>query len=160
MIEIYYGDGKGKTTAALGACIRALGAGKTALFVSFLKDNSSSERNTKSGIVFYENPDKVKFLFNMNEEEKAQYAGWVQAALDFALRADYDVIVLDELLDAAALLNSGELAALPFEEKREYIITGHCKIDALFERADYITMMKKERHPFDRGQQARKGIEF
>ena len=55
MIHIYYGNGKGKTSSALGLALRATGAGKSVFFVSFLKDNSSSERNAKSDIHFYKN---------------------------------------------------------------------------------------------------------
>ncbi|MCD7722857.1 MAG: cob(I)yrinic acid a,c-diamide adenosyltransferase [Clostridiales bacterium] len=140
--------------------MRALGAGKTALFIAFLKDNSSHERNAGSGIVFYQNPDKVKFLYDMNESERGEYAAWVRRALNYAFSSDFDIIVLDKLLDAAALLDSREMAELPFDNGREYIITGHSRCGSLFDRADYITLMEKERHPFDKGQPARLGIEF
>ena len=160
MIHIYYGNGKGKTSSALGLALRATGAGKSVFFVSFLKDNSSSERNAKSDIHFYKNPKGVKFLFNMSENEKAQYTLWVKNALFDALSSGADVIVLDELLDVTTLLSEKEISSIAFEEEKEYVITGHIKNDFLFEKADYITHFEKERHPFDKGISARKGIEF
>lgn len=70
MIHVYYGDGKGKTSAALGLALRACGAGKSAVFYSFLKDNNSSERLAKCDIQFYQNPDKLPFLFSMTQQER------------------------------------------------------------------------------------------
>lgn len=160
MIHIYYGNGKGKTSAALGLALRADGAGKSVYFVSFLKDNSSSERKAKSNINFYENPNAVKFLFNMTEQEKADYALWVQEAIKNALCSNADVVILDELLDVLGLLPDGEAESFLFDSGREYVITGHVQNDCLFEKADYITFFKKEKHPYDKGVPARKGIEF
>lgn len=160
MIHIYYGDGKGKTTAALGLALRACGAGKKVLFVSFLKDNSSAERAAASDIVFYKNPDRLPFLCYMTESEKREYSRWVKSALDYALSSAFDVVVLDEFLDALCLLEKETIENIPFENDREYVITGHTKNDSLFEKVDYITHMKKERHPFDKGVNARRGIEF
>lgn len=160
MIHIYYGNGKGKTSASLGLALRACGAGKSVYFVSFLKDNSSSERKARSDIFFYENPTSVKFLFDMSEKEKADYAQWVKKAIENAALSDADVVVLDELLDVIGLLSDDEIKAFEFCDSREYVITGHIKNDYLFEKADYITCCKKEKHPFDKGVAAREGIEF
>ena len=160
MIHIYYGNGKGKTTAALGLALRASGAGKKVLFVSFLKDNSSSERDALSDIVFYKNPNGLPFLCNMTEGEKQEYSLWVKSALDYAFSSFFDVVVLDEFLDVLCLLEKETVEDILFENSREYVITGHIKNDYLFDKADYITDMKKERHPFDKGIGARRGIEF
>lgn len=160
MIHIYYGDGKGKTTAALGLSLRACGAGKKVLFISFLKDNSSSERIALSKITFYNNPDKIPFLFNMTEGEKLNYAKWCINALENAALSHCNVIVLDEFLDVLNILDSEIIKTFIFDDKKEYIITGHSKNDLLFDRADYITEMIKEKHPYDKGVSARKGIEY
>lgn len=160
MIHIYYGDGKGKTTAALGLALRACGAGKKVAFYSFLKDNSSSERLAQCDIAFYENPVKLPFLFNMSDAEKKSYALWVKNAVKSAFENSADVIVLDEFLDVLALLGEDFVKTLTFNADREYVITGHVRNDYLFDRADYITHMVKERHPFDSGTAARRGIEY
>ncbi len=160
MIHIYYGDGKGKTTAALGLALRACGAGKKVLFISFLKDNSSCERMAQSGIEFYKNPDKLPFPSNMTDKEKRSYSVWMKEALGSAFSSDAEVVVLDEFLDAATFLDSAEMNALPLDDSREYIITGHIHNEILFDKADYITEMKKIKHPYDKGVKARKGIEF
>lgn len=159
MIHIYYGDGKGKTTAALGLALRACGAGKKVAFYSFLKDNSSSERLAECDIAFYENPAKLPFLFNMSDAEKKSYALWAERAVKDAFDSSADVIVLDEFLDVLALLGEDFEKSLIFCADREYVITGHVRRDYLFERANYITHMVKERHPFDSGTAARRGIE-
>lgn len=160
MIQIYYGYGKGKTTAALGSGLRALGAGKKVLFVSFLKDNSSSERFANCDICFYKNPNSIPFLFQMTNDEKQKYALWCKNAVNEAFCANYDVIVLDEFLDVLSLLSDEFVSSMVFSPDKEYIITGHTVNDALFDKADYITRFEKVKHPYDRGVPARKGIEF
>lgn len=160
MIHIYYGDGKGKTSAALGLALRACGAGKTVAFYSFLKDNSSAERLAKCDIGFYRNPDKLPFLFNMTQQEKCKYAEWAKCAVDSAFSNDANVIVLDEFLDVLPLLGESFVDNLSFCPKKEYVITGHSKCEPLWDKADYITFMSKERHPYDKGMIARRGIEF
>ncbi len=160
MIHIYYGGGKGKTTAALGLSLRACGAGKRVAFYSFLKDNSSSERLAECGIGFYKNPDSVPFLYQMTAAEKARYAAWAREAVNSAFTCTADVVVLDEFLDITGLLGEDFVRALSFDGDTEYVITGHCKNDFLFDRADYITHMVSERHPYDSGAPARHGIEY
>jgi len=160
MIHIYYGSGKGKTSAALGLSLRACGAGKRVMFISFLKDNSSCERLADCDVVFYRNPDKIPFLFNMTEAEKAEYAVWCTNALQDVFSSEYDVIVLDEFLDVLCLLDESIVKSLTFSSEREYIITGHTHNEYFFGIADYITEMKKEKHPYDKGVKARKGIEY
>lgn len=160
MIQIYYGFGKGKTTAAIGQALRACGAGKSACVYAFLKDNSSSERLARCDVEFYPTPQKLPFLFKMSDEEKAEYAAFAQKMLADALSSDYDVIVLDEFLDAVSLFDFDYIKLLSFSPDKEYVITGHTEIAPLFEKADYITEFKKIRHPFDNGASARQGIEF
>lgn len=160
MIHIYYGDGKGKTSAALGLALRACGAGKTVAFYSFFKDNSSAERLAKCDIKFYRNPDKLPFLFNMTQQEKDSYTLWAKRAAGSAFSDDADVIVLDEFLDVISLVGEDFVLNLDFSRDKEYVITGHTKYQPLWDKADYITFMRKERHPYDSGTPARRGIEF
>lgn len=153
MIQVYYGNGKGKTTAAIGAGMRAYGAGKSVLLVQFLKDNRSSELGAVPFDVF-KAPDHVPF--NPGEE----YKPWVDSAIEHIKNTDYDVIILDEFLDIIPSFISVWNAVTLLDFSKEFIITGHRTIQPLFDQADYITLMKNERHPFDLGIKARKGIEF
>lgn len=154
MIHIYYGDGKGKTTASIGAGIRAKGAGMDVLLVQFFKNNKSSELHVLPFEVFGApenlpfNPDKM-------------YGMWVNSAMKCVENSNADVIILDEFLDLVPKFLTVEKAVeLLSNSDKEYIITGHTKIDELFDMADYITEMQKKKHPYDSGIKARKGIEF
>lgn len=169
MIQIYCGSGKGKTTAAVGLAVRAAGRGLRVVFAQFLKSGNSGERTVLaglSGVNLLEVPQTMKFTFAMNEEER-QAESLRQTELlrrAVGLAGEADVLVLDEL---CAALNSGmvpleEVTALldSRPEGLEVIITGRDPAPALVDRADYITEMKKIRHPFDKGIRARQGIEW
>ena len=85
-IHIYYGDGKGKTTAAVGQIIRAAGAGLNVLVFQFLKDNSSSERKileSLSNVTCLPGREEVKFFHQMSNEERAEAKHYNNNALDF-----------------------------------------------------------------------------
>lgn len=155
MIHIYYGYGKGKTTAAVGLGVRAKGAGLKVLLVQFLKDNKSSELSSV-GYDVYKAPEHLPF------NPSKDYQKWVDGAVDYVKNADYDVIILDEFLDVIGTFVSEDTALSLLDGKKdsEIVITGHKKVDTLFEKADYITSMQKEKHPYDKGVGARKGIEF
>ena len=142
MIQIYYGFGKGKTTAAIGQGMRAKGAGNTVTLVQFFKDNKSSELSVLPFDIFNA-PDTLPF--NPGKE----YQAWVDSAIDYIISSKSDMIILDEFLDILDMLNG-----------REIVITGHKKVERLFEKADYITFMDKIKHPYDMGVKARKGIEY
>lgn len=153
MIQIYYGNGKGKTTAAIGAGMRAYGAGKRVLLVQFFKDNKSSELASLPFDVV-DAPDSLPF------NPGAEYKPWVDSAIESVKAYDGDVIILDEFLDLIPSFLSVKDAMTLLDYNKEYIITGHRTIQPLFELADYITLMKKEKHPYDLGIKARKGIEY
>ena len=89
MIHIYCGDGKGKTTAGMGLCLRAAGAGKSVLIYQFLKNNTSSERKILAqipGIELMRGPDEMKFIFRMTPEEKAALKRSYAEMLDGLMR--------------------------------------------------------------------------
>lgn len=154
MIHIYYGYGKGKTSSAIGAGIRAYGAGMNVLLVQFLKDNKSSELGDSPFDVFNA-PDSLPF-----NPSTTEYQPWVDSAVDYINSSNADFVILDELLDAVPKFISTEKILSILKNDREYIITGHIKNDELIKIADYVTHFEKEKHPYDKGVQARKGIEF
>lgn len=169
MIQIYCGDGKGKTTAAVGLSIRAAGRGRRVVFAQFLKSADSGERAVLAGlptVALVPVPQTMKFTFQMDPDERRAEAVRQAALLEraAALSAGADLLVLDEL---CAALNAGMvpldrvLALLDgWPKELEVVITGRNPPQALLDRADYITEMKKIRHPYDRGISARKGIEW
>ncbi len=212
MIAIYHGDGKGKTTAAVGLSVRAAGHGIPVLFLQFLKDGSSGEIRMLQqlpGVVTRHAPRNYGFSFRMTEEQKAdtknmylamlaeaaEFAGEFHTARPFDVvemthedtsaqkpevpkaeegeAADLDengspvvrrLVVLDEVLHAirAGLLPEEKLLALleTLDCHTELVLTGQNPSAAVLSYADYITEMRKQRHPYDRGVLSRKGVEL
>lgn len=168
-IHLYYGNGKGKTTAAVGLCIRAAGAGKKVLIYQFLKNNSSSERKLLSdlpGVTCLPGPDHIKFSWKLSPDEKEEKKKFYQKKLEeiCLLEPKYDVLFLDEILDMISIGFLNETQILECmnskSEHTEWILTGHKEYENLIRRADYVTEMKKVKHPYDAGIAARKGIEY
>lgn len=175
LIQLYYGDGKGKTTAAMGSVLRAVGHGLKVLVFQFLKSPDGSGEvkilKTLPGVTYMDNTVDAPFLFNLTPEQQEYFADLYRAQFrelcDKIRSGEYDVVVLDELLDACNLgILPKEDVCRMMEEKpagTELIITGHrydgCDISPYIERADYVTNCKKEKHPFDRGEGCRDGIE-
>lgn len=170
-VHIYCGDGKGKTTAAMGLAVRMAGSGGRVIIFQFLKNNSSSERKALSqldGIHLVEGFNQVKFTFEMTNEER-------RAAIDFyeeklselstlVSGGRYDMAVLDEVIGAVEKGFVKKESVLEFLDRRpentEIVMTGRNPCAELVERADYVTEMKKVKHPFDSGIKGRLGIEF
>ncbi len=169
MIHIYCGDGKGKTTAAMGLALRAAGSGKKVLLLQFFKDGNSSEFRSLEqvkGIEVIPQTKSVGFIWTLSEQEKAEARTYYTALLEQALSqaADFDLLVLDEAMSALStgMIDEGRLLAFldgkPGE--LEVVLTGRDPSQAMVDRADYVTEMRKIKHPFDRGTAARRGIEF
>lgn len=166
LLHIYYGYGKGKTTAAVGLAYRCGNRGKKVLFTAFLKGRDSGEF---FGCGPFETDDfsfSNKFWEELNEVEKEFAMADAKKRLMVILEkaSEYDMIILDEFLDAIILgcieKNFAVKFVLGIYRKTEVVITGHKEVEELFEIADYITEMKKVKHPFDKGIQGREGIEF
>ena len=171
LIHIYCGDGKGKTTAGMGLCLRAAGSGYRVLICQFMKDDSSGELaalESIPGITIVKNRGAVKFSFRMSEEEKISERKYNQERLEnaFLLAADggYNMLFLDEAIYAvrAGLMDEEKLLAALREKpaRLEVILTGRNPGEKLLAMADYVSEVRKIRHPFDREVPARKGIEF
>ena len=169
LIHIYCGDGKGKTTAAMGLALRAAGSGKQVLVLQFLKDGSSSEFASLShvpGIEVIPQTRTFGFSWTLSEEEKIQAKEYYSGLLEDAFRqsGSYSLLVLDEVLGAcsAGMADEARLLALLADkpDELEIVLTGRDPSQALLDAADYVTEMKKIKHPYERGISARKGIEY
>ena len=171
LVHIYCGEGKGKTTAAVGLCARAAGSGKRVLFVQFFKDGTSSENASLRllpNVHTMHEPRYFGRVSNMGkgefEECKRAYSALFAAAIARAAEEKFDLLVLDEAVSSCNHGVIDEGALLRFLKSRparlEVVLTGREPSAALVEAADYVTEMKKVKHPFDAGVVARRGIEF
>lgn len=166
LLHLYYGDGKGKTTAAMGLALRALGSGKRVVVLQFLKGGQSGEIPLleQLGAKIYRGKAGQKFVFQMNDAEKAETRALQNANLAAAMAEPADLLVLDEAgsaweLDMAdkALLQQ---AVLQRPAGQECVLTAHAAPQWMLDAADYVTEMKCLRHPYQKGIAARKGIEY
>ncbi len=172
MIQIFCGDGKGKTTAAMGESIRFAGSGGKVMIFQFLKDNHSSERKSLlliPEITILLGPDEMKFTSRMTAEEKeALKAFYDERLLDVTAWLDahgdeQTLVFLDEVLYAAGSGFVDEervLTMIRAYPDTEWLLTGRTEGGVLYDAADYISKICKIRHPFDRGIIARAGIEY
>ena len=169
LIHIYCGDGKGKTTAAVGLAVRAAGAGKKVVFTQFFKDGSSSEIKVLQGVenIQVMHSDTVRgFWKRMTDEQKARVSeDYTRLFSDVTrLAMEADLLVLDEIISACNHAAVAEVAVADFlrskPERLEVVLTGRDPSECLLRLADYVTQMQKIKHPYDRGIAARKGIEF
>lgn len=171
LIHVYTGNGKGKTTAAMGLCLRALGNGLSVAVFQFCKATPTGEHAalTKMGVRFERAQVNIhKFPWDMDASERAQYreaqTELFELACEAACEGQYDLIVLDEIM-AAQREQSLALEQLLYllahrNAGTELVLTGRDAPEKLLEAADYVTEMRAVRHPMDMGTHARKGIEF
>lgn len=171
LMHIYHGDGKGKTTAAVGLAVRAAGAGMRVAFVQLMKDASSAELGVlkKIGqIEVYAVKNTYGFSWNMNDDQRIKLRMRNDKAVKAMIKAVkeecYQMLIVDELLsayrggfvDKTAVLDLVQLC----KGTTELVFTGRNPEKELLDRADYITEMRNERHPFEKGITARAGIEL
>lgn len=170
-IHIYCGDGKGKTSAAIGLAVRAAGRGKRILIARFLKTDDSGEVPVLRhipGIRVLPCRRSFGFTFRMTEEQKreaaAYYQGQFQKACRETLEGDYDVMILDEILAACNSHLVEETEVLRFLKQKppklEVVLTGRNPSPELTELADYVSVIQMQKHPFTEGIPAREGIEY
>ena len=168
LIHIYCGDGKGKTTAAAGLAARCAGGGGRAAFFQFLKDNTSGEHHAlkKAGVDVIDGYDGLGKVWTFTDEQVRDMFVWYEEKFKKIkeIAADYDLLVLDEAIDA---VNYGYIrrdTILDFLRTKpaclEVILTGHNPAQEFLEIADYVTQMQKIKHPYDKGIKARKLIEM
>ena len=166
LIQVYTGNGKGKTTAALGLAMRAAGHGMRVGFIQFLKSEPCGEhlfvsRYHPFNIVQIATGDNfTKSREELNEEAQRTLA----YAEEQMLSGRYDLLVLDEILVAIhkGLISTEQV--LDLLEKRpgsvELILTGRYTPPEIVQRADLVTEMRMIKHPFNQGIHARPGIEY
>lgn len=169
MLHIYFGDGKGKTSAGIGACVRALGHGKRILIIQFLKTGFSTGEaeflSWRRGVTFKQF-GRPGFVADGKVSHKLKTL--VQKGLDFSIReicyGKWDIVFLDELLVAVQfeIVDENEVITLikKCPAKTELIITGRKCPPCIKKLGHYVTEFRKIRHPFDNGKKARLGIEW
>ena len=167
MIQIYTGNGKGKTTAAVGLAVRAHGHGLRVAVFQFLKtegENGEAQSLGQLGI-FCRHYGSGRWLVNRepDPEELALAAkGWTE--IQTAIHSGYQIIVLDEISHAVnlGLLSVTQVCSLVanLPADVELILTGREMPEQLINLADLVTEMQAVKHPYTRGIGARRGIEF
>lgn len=169
MIHLYCGDGKGKTTSAIGLALRMAGRGRGVVIAQFLKGADTGERYALAHVpqvTLLPVPDHVKFSFLLTPEERLTESERAEALLTqaglLAREETCGLLVLDEVCSAIStgLLALESVLNLLDSLNTELVLTGREAHPELEARADYITRCSKIRHPYDQGIQARPGIEF
>lgn len=170
-IQLYCGDGKGKTTASLGLALRAAGSGMKVIFVQFLKGSDTSELKSLESIpniTVIRNTKEFGFYNTMNENDIKEitlmHTQNFMKAIEKVKNGECDLLVLDELCAAYEKSLIEQEAVRDFiknkPENLELVMTGRNPDIFLIEHADYISEIKKIKHPFDKHVPARLGIEY
>jgi len=170
LVQIYTGNGKGKTTAAFGLALRAVGHGFRVYIIQFMKGNDG-----------YGELDGVKRLSPECQLEHFGGAGWVHKgeqleehieeankaflrAQEIILSGQWDIVILDEVINAIWFELIPESQVIELLSKKpphvELILTGRNASQSLIERADLVTEMVVKKHPYEKGVMSRQGIEF
>jgi cob(I)alamin adenosyltransferase len=167
MTHIYTGEGKGKTTAAIGLAVRAAGRGKRVVIVQFLKGSATGESDALMripNITLLRNARNYGFFSAASEEDRAKMRAEHNANLQTALTLPYDMLILDEACAAYNLgaVDRGAIDALVLQplQDRELVLTGRDAPEHLLVAADYVSEVRKVKHPFDTGMNAREGVEY
>ncbi|MGM0436896.1 MAG: cob(I)yrinic acid a,c-diamide adenosyltransferase [Bacillota bacterium] len=170
-IHIYTGDGKGKTTAAMGLAFRASAYDKKIYILQFLKGRKTGERLSakKFDNITFERANKSKkFYIQMTEEEKKEQKEEIKEIWnkinDLLENSDYEIIIFDEIMGA---ISNGMVEIDDVKEllknkgkDKELVLTGRNAPEELIDMADYVTEMQMKKHPFNKNVPAREGIEY
>lgn len=194
LVHIYTGNGQGKTTAALGLALRAMGQGFRVCIIQFLKGGSYTGEFVASkelkqleihqvGKACIKSDKQLKLLesngnvvrnskycgdcrycFSIDEAEKQAAIEGLSFAAKKASKGDYDLVILDEIFGAMheKLVEREEVIELIKNkfDKTELILTGRDAPEELIKLADYVSVVNKVKHPYDKGVEARRGIEY
>ena len=173
LVIIFTGNGKGKTTAALGMALRAAGHGMKTCFIQFIKSSAMAYGELDGANMLQGSLEVIplgKGFMNLGKEVEptpediALARDTFQAALKKVISRDYDIVVLDEFTYMVnfGLLPVEEILSLVDEKpkKLHLVITGRNAHPRLIERADLVTEMQESKHPFRDGIKAQRGVEF
>lgn len=173
LVQVFWGNGKGKTTSALGTALRAAGNGFSVHLVQFMKNGMGDEE--------LEIPGEIKALSQFSNfsykrfgagswiigKPKPEHIAKVQEAYHYLLSClgKYDIIIADEIMYAVqlGLLKEEEVVNMIKNKPKnqELILTGsHISFPNIFTLADLVTEIRKYKHPYDSGIMARKGLEY
>lgn len=170
LIHLYCGDGKGKTTAAFGLALRALGHGLNVGVVQFMKDGDSGELlalRSFPDVRIISGKGIKGFTFNMSEDEKKivkkVHDAHLREAISWCKDGWCDLLIMDEAVSSVnrSLLDEAELINFLTNKPPmlEVVLTGRNPSASLIELTDYYSEIRKIKHPYDQGIKAREGIE-
>ncbi|HHU62837.1 MAG TPA: cob(I)yrinic acid a,c-diamide adenosyltransferase [Clostridiales bacterium] len=171
-IQVYTGDGKGKTTAALGLAFRAIGGGFKVIMIQFLKGRDTGELHSieyvRPHFEIYRFCQCKEFFWHLSDIERNELKDDMQRGLAFIKNIlennMCDLLILDEIIGAVnnGLLQESTLCHLLDQKPQgmEVVITGRDVPKLLAKKADLITEMKQVKHYMNKGVKARKGIEY
>lgn len=170
LIHLYCGDGKGKTTAAIGLSVRAAGRGFKVIFAQFLKSMETGELLPLQdiGVTVLRGQLPQGFTWQLTDSQKAllisEHNRLFEQAASLVGDGENTLLVLDELVGAYAGGYIDRQAVLRFLKEKppalEVVLTGRNPAAELFGLSDYATEMRKLKHPMDEGITARSGIEL
>jgi cob(I)alamin adenosyltransferase len=168
-VQVYTGNGKGKTTAALGLALRAAGHGFKTYMAQFLKGQPTGEIEAAKRLdplIRIEQFGREGFITvkdGPEDEDVSRAKAGLARALEAMLSGDYQIVILDEVNTAVHFKILPEKDVLDFIDQRpaavELVLTGRYAPGSFINRADLVTEMKAVKHYFDRGIKAREGIE-
>lgn len=183
LVHVVTGDGQGKTTSAIGLAVRALGSNLRVYMIQFLKSGATGELYTikkylpgieieQFGVdAVEERQQKLdtfrdkggKFVFNPDEVEKEATMLGFQHAKKIISSKDYDLVILDEInavLDKGMVPIKEVLDLMENHDNVELFFTGRDAPQEIMDKADYVSIIKMIKHPWQEGIKARKGIEY
>jgi cob(I)yrinic acid a,c-diamide adenosyltransferase (EC 2.5.1.17) len=172
LVHIYTGNGKGKTTAAIGLGIRACGNGLKVIMVQFLKGSPTGEleilKKLEPNFLVCRNNDLKGFFWNMNQDQKAKLSRFTNETLNYVMNKvsteEWDMLILDEVLGAISnqLISVRDIVNFIKNkpDKLEIVLTGRHAHQELVDIADYVSEINPVKHPLKMGIAARKGIEY
>ncbi|MGI6114357.1 MAG: cob(I)yrinic acid a,c-diamide adenosyltransferase [Mahellales bacterium] len=172
LIQVYTGDGKGKTTAALGQALRAVGGGYSVFMVQFLKGGPSGElisaKKLEPDFCIFRFEKERGFFQTLNDQQRMELKGEINEALAFIKRVltgeECNILILDEVMGIihSGLVSTEEICNILSlkPDSMEVILTGRNVPKAIEDMADLVTEMRMVKHPFNNGTGARQGIEW